>query len=170
MRRTGCVVAALVLAVGLVGCKSKEAAVVETGPSVDAYQYQRIALVCGPGEGASPEYVKTILDGVRPMVPTRLGFLAKADVLDEVTPDGSAVPPKVNLGAKASAYDGIACMIYSYGEGLVNMDIYMLDARTGEQVWHHRLQTKDNDIQKRLNRHAYWTPTTLKMKFYKHDQ
>jgi hypothetical protein len=44
--------------------------------------------------------------------------------------------------------------------------MYMLDAKTGDNIWHHHLAKRDFNIATRLEAHGYWTPTTVKMHFY----
>jgi len=155
--------AALVASCAFVGCG---------GPNVPnsvclqrQQQYQRLAIVCAPKPGADPQYADVILKSVQGNVMSRLGFLKKADVLSDVTVDTSSTPPKVRLN-NAADYDAVLCLVYSYGAGHVYLDLRMLDAKTGQEIWYHQLDKLDPNIKTRLSTHGYWVPSTVKMKFY----
>ena len=170
MRREFCLLAAAVVAASLCGCGESKPDVVEPRMTVDAYKYQRIAIVAAPAEGAVPEYARDILDAVRPRVPSRLRFLANVDCLDNIEVDTTAVPPRVDLGARASSYDGIVCLVYAYSYGWVYLNIHVIDAATGAQVWRHQLKTQDPNTAYRLKRQGTWAPTVLKLKFYDYHE
>ena len=156
--------AAVALLAGAMGCK---------GPKVDPgvlsarkMLYKRLAIVCVPGRGADPAFAELILNSARPNIPTRLGFLTACDCLMGVPTDIAAVPPRVNLADRAANYDAVLCLVYEYGGDDVVLHMYLLDARTGAQVWYYKLSTEDDDTAGRLKRHGFWTPTILKRQFY----
>ena len=125
-----------------------------------------MALVCAPAPGAEAGYSGAILNQAYQGVPSRLGFLRAVDRLEDAAVDTSVMPPKVNLGAKAANYNGVICLVYSYGENLVTLEIYVIRAATGETVWHNTLCTKDRNVPTRLLRHATWAPIVLRRQFY----
>jgi len=145
----------------LAGCAPK-------GPkpdySVQLAQYKRLAIVCAPGAEADPVYASSIMQEVEKMAPSRLDFLERVDVLANVAVDTATSPPSVKL-TNVDSYDGIVALVYSYPAAVV-LDMYMIDARNGQQVWHYQLSTQDKDVPVRLTRHGYWTPTTIKNQFY----
>jgi hypothetical protein len=136
--------------------------------------YRRIAIVCAPAPATEPRYTKMILDNVKPRLASRLGFLDAVECLFDAPvsfPEGISyapprTPPTVSLGEKASAYDGIVCLVYWYDAGVVKLDMYVIEARTGQNIWFHQLATEDANVENRLRRHASWVPTMLKMRFY----
>jgi hypothetical protein len=132
--------------------------------SVQLAQYRRLAIVCAPGPGADPTYASSIMYEVEKMAPSRLDFLERVDILANVPVGTMASPPSVKL-KNADAYDGIVALVYSYPAAVL-LDMYMIDARSGQEVWHYQLSTEDKDIPGRLARHGYWTPTTIKNQFY----
>jgi hypothetical protein len=139
----------------------------QANPQATAHvtQYQRIAFVCVPGPGADPSYAPLILREVEKMVPSRLGFLRKVDCVSNLPVDTSGPVPRLQLADKTE-YDGVVVLVYSYPAGTVLLDMDMVDAKTGEKVWHHQLKTQDTDTRGRLLKHGYWTATTVKMYFY----
>lgn len=153
-------VVAAVLGVPL-GCATK-------GPKPESLargaQYRRVAIVCTPAPGAEAGYCSSIMEQVAKMAPSRLDFLEKVDLRENVAIDAGTRPPAVKL-KDADAYDGIAVLVYSH-PGPVVLEMYMLDARTRAEVWHHQLSTEDTDVPGRFARHGFWTPTTIKQQFY----
>ena len=155
-------------AAGALSCKSGPSPAEQAAATGRAAQYSRIAIVCAPGQGADPSYAEPMILQVRAMAATRLSFLQTVDCLTGVAVDTSAVPPRVTLGEKAASYDGALALVYTYGNGHVLLDMYLLDAKTGALAWTHRLDTKDADIRGRLLKDAYWTPTIVKQQCYGH--
>jgi hypothetical protein len=130
-------------------------------------KFQRIALVCAPAPGHEPLYAKLIAKEADMKVASRLGrYIEKAVVLYDVPIDTTVSPPKVSLDRRASEYDGVVVLVYSYGNGMVNFDIDMIDVKTGKSVWHHQLAHDDPNISGRLVRNGMWTPTIVKKEFY----
>jgi hypothetical protein len=109
-----------------------------------------------------------VLNEVKRLVPSRLGWLDACDCLPGIPVDTSAVPPRPNLGAKAADYDGVVCLVYEYAGGRVVLHMHLVDSKTGQQAWYHKLDTKDDDVAGRLRRHGFWTPTTIKTRCYRH--
>jgi hypothetical protein len=140
------------------------------GPKPDfagrSAQYRSLAIVCAPAPGAEPGHCPAIMAQVEKMAPSRLDFLERADVLPNAEVDTATDPATVRL-KDAAAYDGIVALVYSV-PGPVVLDISVLDARTNQRVWREELSTKDPNVAARLERHGFWTPTTLK-KFYGRD-
>ncbi len=156
-----------VMTVGLVGCASSERKTELDAMRMARMQnYKRIAIVCAPRAGADASYAEMILDEVRRMAPSRLGFLDTVDCLSGVAVDIAADPPTADLGAGAADYDGVICLLYEYGAGHVILDMYLVDIKTGEQAWHHRLDSRDENVRYRLGKHGFWTPTTIKRECY----
>ena len=153
----------VILAFSLLGCAS-------TGSDTFSkrfIKYQRIAIVCAPAPGHDPIYAKLILKEVQRRVPSRLGrYLQTADCLYDVPVDTSMSPPKIDLSEIDSEYDGIVCLIYSYAEGVVFLDMDMIDVESRESVWHHQLDAGDSSVHRRLVRHGFWTPIIIKHQFY----
>ena len=153
----------LILVSVVFGCASTESQVI-TQRRAD---YRRIALVCAPAPGHDASYANMILQQAQSNVPTRLGaYLEAADCLYDVPVDTSVTPPKVSLGDRASRYDGVVCLVYSYGNNMVYLDMDMIDVKTGQSKWHHQFDTKDSDVKDRLRRHGSWAPTDIKGVFY----
>ena len=164
MRTIVLLLMAAVAVAGVVGCGGPE--VTEAVAVERQMQYRRIAFVCAPAQGADAVYAKAILDEVKKRAPSRLGWLDVVDCLPGATVDVSKTPPQVNLRAKANDYDAVVCLVYEYGGRHTIMNMYVLNAQTGAQVWHHKLDTEDPNVQGRLLRHALWTPTIIKLRFY----
>lgn len=151
-----------VLLAGMVGCNPKvDSKVAEER----LLSYRRLAIVCVPGKGADPNYVDVIITHAKKKAPSRLGFLSTVDFPKNISVDGEAVPPTLNLSQDVSAYDAIAVLVYSYSGSFVYLDIYMIDTKSGESIWHHQLATRDWRIHSRLLAHGHWTPSTIKI-FY----
>ena len=119
-----------------------------------------------PAPGTEPGHCPAILAQVKNMAPSRLDFLERVDVLENAKVDAATDPATVRL-KDAAAYDGIVTLVYSV-PGPVVLDISVLDSRTNQRVWREELSTKDPNVAARLERHGFWTPTTLK-KFYGRD-
>lgn len=64
-----------------------------------------------------------------------------------------------------AAYDAVAVLVYSSRDGVVCLDVHMVDTTSGESIWHHQLSTRDRDVHDRLLRHGYWTPSAIN-RFY----
>jgi len=149
---------------GVVGCGGPQ--VTEADAAERQKQYRRIAIVCAPAQGADPAHAKMILDEVSKRLPARLGWLDAADCLPGVAVDVSKDPPQAVLGAKAKDYDAVVCLVYEYGGGHTILNMHVVNTQTGALVWHHKLDTADPNVQARLLRHALWTPTIIKLRFY----
>ncbi len=132
-------------------------------------KYKKIAIVCAPKGDASPEYTQKIIDQIKPMIPSRLGFLEKVECINNASVDFSSATPVVSFPGK-QGYDGVVCAAYSYGDGHVIMDLMMLDGKTGQSVWTHQFDSKDSDLSDRLGKHGYYVPTVLKGYFYGYGQ
>ena len=161
MKRLVCFVSiGLLMAGATLGCRL-------SSPQATAHvtQYQRIAFVCIPAPGADPNYARPILMEVEKTVPTHLKFLKKVDCVSNLPIDTSGPVPSVRLADK-SEYDGVVVLIYSYPAGSVLLDMDMVDARTGEKVWHHQLKTEDKDTRGRLLKHGYQAASAMETRFY----
>lgn len=161
MRLTNRLLIVLALVIAISGCASTGAEVIAQRVS----EYQRIALVCAPAPDHDASYAEMILQQTESRVPSRLGFLQAADCLYDVSVDTSVTPPKVDLGARASNYDAVVAMVYSYSGKRVYLDMDMIDVETGESKWHDQMSARDSDLKGRLSIHGLYVPTYVKM-FY----
>jgi hypothetical protein len=148
-----------VMLVVVAGCRPK----IDSGVAAQRLaSYGRIAIVCLPGVGADPQYVDVVITQARMKAPSRLDFLETVDFPDNISVNAGATPPKLTLNQAVSAYDGVVTLVYSYSDGHVYLDMNMIDTKTGDSVWHHRMDKLDRDISRRLLAHGYWTPTLIK--------
>ena len=163
MHLTNRLLVALALVIAMSGCAS-------TGSDTFSernIKYQRIAIVCAPAPDHDQTDAEAILKEAQVRVPSRLGrYLKAADCLYDIPVDTSTSPPRIDLSEIDSEYDGIVCLIYSYAEGVVFLDMDMIDVESRESVWHYQLAERDSSVHRRLIRHGYWTPTTIKHRFY----
>jgi len=127
-------------------------------------QYGRLAIVCAPGPQANPDYAPMVLKEAQSMI-SHLKFLEKADCLFDVSVDTASAPPVVDANA-VRQYDAVVALVYSYDSGRVFLDFYMTDAKTGEQIWHHKFDTTDPAIKKRLLADGLSVPAIIKKEFY----
>jgi len=151
-----------------VGCASSGAkAVSKTEYQKRQAEYQRVAFVCAAAPGHDTSYASMILKQAEARVPSRIGLYVKtADCLYDIPVDTSTKPPKVALGSKASNYDGVVCLVYSYSGDQVFLDMDMINVQTGQSVWHSQFDAEDKDTRVRLGKHGFWAPNEVKDKFY----
>lgn len=181
MRKIG-VLGVCVLTGVVVGCRGPDRLAIQRATS-----YGRLAVVCVPGEKANPNHARVVISQVREHAPSGLHFLQKVGFPRDVTVDTGTAPPTVTLGEKASDYDAIALLVYShsdeadrvrppapgwappfvYGDLEVCLDIYMIDAKSGEMLWYHPVTEFDRSVRSRLARMGGDVPAHLRRKFYR---
>lgn len=151
------------LLAAMVGCGPKG------NPELEAQRkssYQRLAIVCVPSNEADPKFVNVIMPQVRARAQKWLPFLSEVHFPENVSVNVDTKPPKVTVGPETSAYDAVAVLVYSYSGGMVYLDINMIDATSGEDLWHYPIATKDPYTRGRLLAHGYWAPPKIKL-FYR---
>jgi hypothetical protein len=161
MKIVGFFLTLVLIAGSLTGCGRK----ISSSISMNRQQkYGRIAIVCTPKEGANPAYAPLILKQAQSRI-FPLNFLERVDCINNVTVDTNSVPPEVHMD-DFSSYDAFVVMVYSYEAGHVYLDIYMVDAVTLGQIWHHRFDSPDPEIKARLLSQGLYTPAVIRKEFY----
>lgn len=128
-----CLVIIFLLAVGLCHAASPQIA-----------RYGRLAIVAAPGAGADPKYAPIILQGVAETKSKSMEKLPLVDCLPNETVNLATTPPSVKLRNPGN-YDAIALLVYSQSGGMIYLNINLLDARTGAELWTHQLHAKDTE-------------------------
>lgn len=134
--------------------------------------YGRLAIVCGPTQGADPAHASMILLQVRAAAAGCLTFLRTVDVLEEARVDTSVAPVMIH-NLDVSQYDAVLVLVYSQlpsgnpkAPWRVVLDMKMIDTKAGSTVWTHEFSTVDADVARRLMRHSQYVLGKLKSKFF----
>ena len=134
--------------------------------------YGRLAIVCGPTQGADPAHASMILQQVRATAAGSLTFLRTVDVLQEARVDTSVAPVTIH-NIDVSQYDAVLVLVYSLLPSgnpetpwRVVLDMKMIDTKAGSTVWVHEFSTVDADAARRLMRHGHYVPGVLRSKFF----
>ncbi len=136
-----------------------------------AAKYGRLAIVCAPVKRADPEYAFMVLNEIEAKVPKYLSYLQKVNIVPDASIDTSTATLTVRF-KNINDYDAVAVITYSYSTRLVIMGIYLIDAKTGQQVWFQQLQNvwkfyKGKGIELRLAKLALQVPSRINKYFYR---
>jgi hypothetical protein len=131
-----------------------------------AVKYGRLAIVCAPGIGADAQYVPLILGRITESAPRYLSSLQKVNTVPDASVNITTSPPTVQL-KNIQDYDAIAVVTYTYSGPMVLMDITLLDAKTGQNLWSQQIHGKRDDVQMRLFNLARIVPHRINKYFYR---
>jgi hypothetical protein len=151
----------IIAACVFIGCNSETT----SSLSMDRQKnYSRLAIVCTPAGDANPSYSQMILDELQSRI-FPLKFLEKVDCLPDVSVDTTPKLPVVQLD-DPNDYDAVVALIYSYGSGRVNLECYMTETMTSEQIWYYKFSAPDPEIKKRLCSQGLFVPAIIRKDFY----
>lgn len=135
-------------------------------PTVDVSKYKHMAFVAAPGLNADAVYSKTILDEVSRVLADRGDFISSSKCFYDAKVDVKTNPPRVDLGPDTKNYDGIVCLTYTHGGRRADVDIYVIDVKSGDKVWHHELTGNDRNLDRAMKKHGADAVQRLKEYFY----